>query len=86
MATKQPATERFTEAVAPLGLRPEIIRFPAETRTAEQAADALGCAVGAIVQSHPEVWAAAGAPYSVFALTPADLVRLSDGIVHDVAE
>lgn len=153
MAKKKPATERFTEAVAPLGLVPDITRFGAETRTAEQAAEAVGCPVGAIVKSlvfmdgdeavlvltsganrvdpakisanlsrgdadnvraatgfaiggtppfghltklrtyvdedllrHEQVWAAAGAPDSVFPITPADLVRLSDATVQDVAQ
>jgi len=153
MAKKKPATERFAEAVAPLGLTPEITRFGAETRTAEQAAEAVGCPVGAIVKSlvfvdgdepvlvltsganrvdtakispnlargdadtvraatgfaiggtppfghltklrtyvdedlmpHAKVWAAAGAPDSVFPIAPADLVRLANGVVQNVAQ
>lgn len=153
MAAKKPATERFAEAVAPLGLVPDITRFGADTRTAEQAADAVGCPVGAIVKSlifmdgdepvlvltsgsnrvdtakistslrrgdadsvraatgfaiggtppfghlsklrtyidqdlfqHAQVWAAAGAPDSVFPLSPEDLVRFSDGVVQAVAQ
>jgi prolyl-tRNA editing enzyme YbaK/EbsC (Cys-tRNA(Pro) deacylase) len=48
---KIPATTRFTEAAAQFGFVPTIERFPADTRTAEQAAAALGCAVEQIVKS-----------------------------------
>lgn len=48
---KKHAVVRFTEAVAPLGLIPEVTRFDHETRTAEQAATALGCDVSQIVKS-----------------------------------
>jgi prolyl-tRNA editing enzyme YbaK/EbsC (Cys-tRNA(Pro) deacylase) len=33
-----------------------------------------------------EVWAAAGSPYEVFPLTPAQLVELTGGTIADVAE
>lgn len=36
--------------------------------------------------SHDRVWAAAGLPDAVFAVTPADLVRVSGGRVVDLAE
>jgi prolyl-tRNA editing enzyme YbaK/EbsC (Cys-tRNA(Pro) deacylase) len=42
---------RALEAAAAHGLRLEVTRFPADTRTAQDAADAIGCAVGAIVKS-----------------------------------
>ncbi len=34
-----------------VGLTPDVLRFPAGTRTAEQAAAAVGCALGQIVKS-----------------------------------
>ena len=152
------AAERFTEAAAALGLDHEVRRFPEGTRTAEDAARAIGCDVAQIVKSlvfiadeapvlvltsgrnrvdlekiatlchaatarkatadevreatgfaiggtppfgHPralrcfvdadlmgyrEVWAAAGTPDGVFALTPDDLVRASEGTVAEFAE
>ena len=43
--------ERFAAEAAKLGLSPEIRRFPEETRTAEDAARAIGCSVGQIVKS-----------------------------------
>ena len=42
---------RVVDAAAVHGLRLEITRFPAETRTAADAAAAIGCPVGAIVKS-----------------------------------
>lgn len=136
-----------------VGLDAEIVRFPEDTRTAEQAASAIGCELGQIVKSlvfcigdeivlvltsganrvdevtvaplfgadrldradpeavrsatgfaiggvppcgHPArlravidrdlmgwdtIWAAAGAPDSVFELTPAELHRVTEGTV-----
>ncbi|MPZ86853.1 MAG: YbaK/EbsC family protein [Nitriliruptorales bacterium] len=54
--TGQPAglhrnSRRVLEAAAALGLRLEVTRFPAGTRTAQDAAAAIGCEVGAIVKS-----------------------------------
>lgn len=152
-----PATDRFRAATAHLGLDPVIERFPSDTRTAQQAADALGCQLGQIVKSlifqadgeivlvltsgsnrvdekraaplfgvsklgranpdevraatgfaiggvppcgHPAplravidedlmqwdtIWAAAGAPDAVFALTPSELVRVTGGTINAVA-
>jgi prolyl-tRNA editing enzyme YbaK/EbsC (Cys-tRNA(Pro) deacylase) len=34
----------------------------------------------------PAIWAAAGTPNSVFALTPAELVTLTGGVVADIAQ
>ncbi len=33
---------------------------------------------------YDEVWAAAGTPKAVFSISPADLVRITDGLVEDV--
>ena len=144
------AIERFSEGARALGLHPEVRRFPEGTKTADAAAQAIGCDVGQIVKSlifmaddravlaltsgrnrvdeaklasltgagevrratpeeareatgfavggtppfahtqavrafidgdllgYDEVWAAAGTPDSVFPLSPADLVRVSE--------
>lgn len=45
------ARERFLAGADALGMAPEILRFPEGTRTAEQAAAAVGCALGQIVKS-----------------------------------
>ncbi len=150
--------DRFLDAAEVLGHTVEVRRFPEGTKTARDAARAIGCDVAQIVKSlvfiadgrpvlaltsganrvdtaklaalagaaqarratpeearaatgyavggtppfghpepvrtfvdpdllaHDEVWAACGTPDAVFAISPADLVRLSDGVVADVAE
>ena len=45
------ALERFTDAARALGLQPEVRRFPEGTKTAVDAANAIGCDVGQIVKS-----------------------------------
>jgi len=45
------ATDRFKDAAIELGITPDIKTFPKDTRTAQQAADALGCELGQIVKS-----------------------------------
>jgi len=45
------AIDRFGDAARALGLRPETRRFPEGTRTAADAARAIGCEVGQIVKS-----------------------------------
>ena len=59
------AIDRFAEAARAMGLHPQARRFPEGTKTAEDAARAIGCAVGQIVKSL--VFVADGAP--VLALT-----------------
>jgi prolyl-tRNA editing enzyme YbaK/EbsC (Cys-tRNA(Pro) deacylase) len=140
---------RVAEALRAAGLEAEVREFPQGTRTAEEAAAAVGCAVAQIVKSlvflrdgepllvlcggdgrvdagrlglqrataaqareatgfaiggvapvglarpldvlvdealldHEVVWAAAGTPTSVFAIGPADLVRVTGGAVTAV--
>ena len=43
--------DRFSSAAALLGIEPEIVRFPEDTRTAVQAATALDCELGQIIKS-----------------------------------
>ncbi|MGW4162893.1 YbaK/EbsC family protein [Streptomyces sp. NPDC004788] len=57
------AHPQFAAALRELGLDVEVRRFPDETRTAQQAADAIGCAVSEIVKSL--VFAADGVPVLV---------------------
>ena len=45
------ALDRFTDAARALGLQPEVRRFPEGTKTAVDAANAIGCDVGQIVKS-----------------------------------
>ncbi len=51
MAPSHPTAERFAESAKSLGLEVEIRQFDATTRTAEDAANAIGCSVGQIVKS-----------------------------------
>ncbi|MFF7232777.1 YbaK/EbsC family protein [Streptomyces sioyaensis] len=50
-ATTSPAHPRFAEALAELGLTVEVRRFPEATRTAAEAAAAVGCELSQIVKS-----------------------------------
>ena len=50
-AVAPPAPERFLAQAVELGLELEVSSFPAGTRTAPEAARAVGCDVGAIVKS-----------------------------------
>ena len=45
------ANERFSAAATRLGLAPDIVQFPEDTRTAAQAAAALKCELGQIIKS-----------------------------------
>lgn len=45
------ATDRFAASARELGIEPRIEKFPRDTRTAVQAAEALGCELGQIVKS-----------------------------------
>ncbi len=45
------ACARFLARATARGVAPEIVRFPEGTHTAEQAASAVGCALGQIVKS-----------------------------------
>jgi Cys-tRNA(Pro) deacylase len=153
-----PTAQKVAEAGRELGLDIEIKEFAATTRTAEDAANAIGCSVAQIVKSllfvvdgqavmalvsgpnrldeqklaalrgvgkkkvkradadivraatgyaiggvppfgHRQpiptyidqdfwqfevIWAAAGTPNAVFAITPAELVRVTEGVVADL--
>ncbi|WP_411140049.1 YbaK/EbsC family protein [Streptomyces sp. x-80] len=58
-----PAHPRFAEALADLGLTVEVRRFPEATRTAAEAAAAIGCDLAQIVKSL--IFAADGEPVLV---------------------
>ncbi|MGW5737550.1 MULTISPECIES: YbaK/EbsC family protein [Streptomyces] len=160
-ATESPAHPRFAAALGELGLTElvgEVRRFPEATRTAQEAAAAIGCELSQICKSlifaadgvpvlvlmdgasrvdlelvrrelgaqkvtrakadvvrettgyaiggvppfghatktrvladrsllgHEVVWAAAGTPYAVFPMTPAELIAHADGTLVDVRE
>ncbi len=49
--TAMEAAERFAHAAKELGIEPAVQRFPEGTRTAADAASAVGCEIGQIVKS-----------------------------------
>ncbi|MFE7580945.1 YbaK/EbsC family protein [Streptomyces gardneri] len=61
--TTTDAHPQFAAALHELGLDVEVRRFPDETRTAQQAAEAIGCRVAEIVKSL--IFAADGVPVLV---------------------
>ena len=69
--------ERFLREAERLGLSPHVREFPEGTRTAEDAARAIGCAVGQIVKSL--VFVAGTEPFLALTSGPnrADVARLT---------
>ncbi|WP_419995638.1 YbaK/EbsC family protein [Streptomyces boninensis] len=63
MTSPSAAHPLFAAALAELGLEVEVRRFPAATRTAAQAAEAIGCELSQIVKSL--IFAADGVPVLV---------------------
>lgn len=153
-----PSAQKVQNALAALGLACQVVELPASTRTAAEAAQAVGCTVGQIAKSlvfrgaqtskpvlviasgtnrvnearlaeligepvakadaafvrehtgfaiggvaplghlapletyvdsdllgYAQIWAAAGTPNAVFALTPADLQQITQGQVTTIA-
>lgn len=58
--TLPPSSQQVAQAAAALGYSIEIVEFAQSTRTAQEAADAVGCIVGRIVKSL--LFSAAGQP------------------------
>jgi prolyl-tRNA editing enzyme YbaK/EbsC (Cys-tRNA(Pro) deacylase) len=76
--SRPPAIERFLAAAEDLGLSPEVREFTKGTRTAVDAARAIGCDVGQIVKSL--VFVAGTEPFLALTSGPnrADTARLSE--------
>jgi prolyl-tRNA editing enzyme YbaK/EbsC (Cys-tRNA(Pro) deacylase) len=76
--SKSGAVERFVREAEALGLSPEIREFPEGTKTALDAARAIGCDVGQIVKSL--VFVAGTEPFLALTSGPnrADIQRLSE--------
>ena len=51
MSNLSASAQRVQDALEQLGLTLDVVELPASTRTAEQAADAIGCHVGQIAKS-----------------------------------
>lgn len=63
------ARDRFTDAAAGLGIPVDVVTCPGGTRTAQDAADAIGCRVGQIVKSLVFMAVDDGSEWPVLALT-----------------
>jgi prolyl-tRNA editing enzyme YbaK/EbsC (Cys-tRNA(Pro) deacylase) len=79
-----------------------IVGQPVTRARAEQVRQVTGFAIGGVppvghtqtlatyvdrdLLQYEQVWAAAGTPNAVFAIQPSDLVRITAGVVDDVAE
>lgn len=158
-ALLNPSAQKVQNALTALGLKLQVVEMPASTRTAVEAAQAVGCDVGQIVKSlvfktkrsnrpvlviasgknrvnekkletilgeplgkadadfvrehtgfviggvpplahhepietfvdedllqYPTIWAAAGTPFAVFCLTPADLLLITRGKTVDIKQ
>ena len=66
------STQRFAEAAAALGIEVAPVSYPAGTRTAQDAAAAIGCTVGQIVKSLVLMATTRGETTPVLALTAGD--------------
>lgn len=78
--TGSPAHPRFAKALAELGLTVEVRRFPEATRTAAEAAAAVGCELAQIVKSL--IFTAWGSPLSEEGRAPGEgepVLVLMDG-------
>ncbi|MEX2535470.1 MAG: hypothetical protein WD273_07690 [Trueperaceae bacterium] len=100
MSKTSRSVQRVQDALVAYGLSEEVETFPASTRTAEDAARAVGCQVAQIAKSlvfrtregsesvliiaFGRIWAAAGRPDTVFAISPEELLRVTGGTVIDV--
>jgi prolyl-tRNA editing enzyme YbaK/EbsC (Cys-tRNA(Pro) deacylase) len=76
--SRSSSVERFLREAEGLGLSLQVREFPEGTRTAEDAARAIGCAVGQIVKSL--VFVAGTEPFLALTSGPnrADVARLTD--------
>jgi prolyl-tRNA editing enzyme YbaK/EbsC (Cys-tRNA(Pro) deacylase) len=79
MAEISPSMQRVQEALDQSGLSLEVIELPQSTRTAQEAADAVGCHLGQIVKSLVFRGSDSETPYLVLVSGPnrADLERVS---------
>ncbi len=96
MATS-PSIRKVEDALAVHGVECRVVEVAHTTRTAAQAAAAIGCEVAQIVHAEPldtyidrdlmrhdRIWASAGTPFAVFRLTPEALARLTGGRVVEI--
>lgn len=88
MSQLSPSAQRVQDALAALGLPGQVAELPASTRTAPDAAAAIGCAVGQIVKSLVFRAADSGRPILVLAsgANRVDEARLAKLVGEPVAK
>ncbi|GMR09893.1 MAG: YbaK/EbsC family protein [Anaerolineae bacterium] len=86
MAEISPSMQRVQEALDQSGLSLEVVELPQSTRTAQEAADAVGCQLGQIVKSLVFRGSGSETPYLVLVsgLNRADLERVSQLVGESV--
>jgi prolyl-tRNA editing enzyme YbaK/EbsC (Cys-tRNA(Pro) deacylase) len=65
--TLPPSAQRVKDALGAMGMPMRVVEMPATTRTAQEAADAIGCRVAQIAKSIVFMGAATGKPVLVIA-------------------
>jgi prolyl-tRNA editing enzyme YbaK/EbsC (Cys-tRNA(Pro) deacylase) len=86
------SAQRVQDVLDRFGCGHRVLELQRSTRSAAEAALAVGCSVGQIAKSmvfraekqYAEIWAAAGNPNAVFRLTPSELVKITGGRVVSV--
>lgn len=79
--SSQPYSIHFQQTLTGLGIKAEIKEFPESTRTAQEAADAIGCEIGQIVKSI--IFKGAHSEKGILVLTSGKN-RVSEGLIRDI--
>ena len=79
--SSQPYSIHFQQTLTGLGIKAEIKEFPESTRTAQEAADAIGCEIGQIVKSI--IFKGAHSKKGILVLTSGKN-RVSEGLIRDI--
>lgn len=82
MAGLRASAARVQATLTAYGVAADVRELDQSTRTAVDAASAVGSDVGQIAKS---IWAPAGTPFAVFRLAPSVLVTMTEGIVAHLA-
>ena len=101
MSELKQSAQAVQDALASSGLDCEVVELPRSTRTAREAAEAVGCTVAQIAKSivfrapasdravlvvaSGVLWAAAGTPNAVFRIASDQLAALTGGEVLRIA-
>lgn len=88
---------RVQSKLSELGCIHDVVELPDSTRTAQEAADAIGCQIAPLAHirsiativdedlfQFKTIWAAAGHPKAVFELAPDELLEMTRGRVMSI--